>query len=115
MFFNSRLHKTLAEILSSKDTRDELLGIKKVFENDNETERDAHRIVEYAKSSGYEAWVKDAWSQVIFDMDKLTRNTLSDQESHFHRGSLSATMDLIRISHKAFLLIQETNKEKVKK
>lgn len=104
--FNKRV-ATLGDILSKKENQEMLLGIKNVFQDRN-SEQDAAQIAAYSRSPAYTEWAREAWGQILFDLDKLTRNNISEREASFHRGSLAATCDLLRLSYKAQEKVKES-------
>lgn len=94
--------ETISEILSDKKNRETLLGVlDQIAPSREQMERDSIHVINYSNSTDYSVFAKEAWSEIIKDIDELMNDELSDREIDFYRGKLSATVDLLRISYMA--------------
>lgn len=94
--------ETLGDVLSSDENREGLLGVlEQLAPTREKVERDSIRAIQYSHSKDYAIFAKEAWAQVIENLDKLTSDKLTERQVDFYRGKLSSTLDLLRISYLA--------------
>lgn len=92
----------LAEILSTETSREELLGMQSVEPPTQERIlEDANRIVSYSSKQDYRVWSKEAWAKALSHLDAIQNPKATTDEVNFHRGALTATLNLLRISSQA--------------
>ena len=90
----------IAEILSDTSNQEALLGVRATQPpSPDQVDRDIDKMIRYARTDAYSVWAKEAWTEALKCMDKLTRNNLTGPEVDFYRGSLTAILDLLRISY----------------
>lgn len=94
---SGRSKTPLAEILALKENREALLGARRPAEL---TKEDIGKVVRYSRSEDYAAWAEEAWLAVISLVDRLAADD-PDLNADFYRGALAATLDLLKLSHKA--------------
>lgn len=93
---------TLADILSTEASKEELLGMKAPLSPTTEQIiQDANRLINYSHSADYRVWAKEAWSKVLSHIDAVQSSKSTTDEVNFHRGALKATLDLLRVSYQA--------------
>jgi hypothetical protein len=92
----------IAQILSTQSMREELLGVASAVQPTQEQIlADANKIVAYSTKSDYAVWSKEAWAKALSHLDAIQDPKSTSSEVDFHRGSLRATLDLLRISYQA--------------
>jgi hypothetical protein len=109
--FTSTSYNALAAILSTDTSREELLGMRKIIPPTQERIlEDATRIVNYSSKQDYRVWSQEAWAKALSHIDALQSPKLTTEELHFHRGALTGTLDLIRVSYQARLVKDDLEK-----
>ena len=92
----------LAELLSKKHNREDLLGVSPVgMPQSNDLQRDAARILQYSLSDDYKTFANEAWARVITELDTILNPRTSIDQIQNARGALRATLDLLRLSYQA--------------
>jgi hypothetical protein len=106
----------LKDILASTGNRETLLGVKNVLPpTEDQITRDAGRVLQYSRSQDYAVFAQEAWAEILMSLDKISSSKASDREIDFYRGRFVAFCDVLRISHRARSVVEESkNKEAVK-
>ncbi len=102
-----RRPSSLADLLKDKSLRESLLGVDRINAwLGDKAESDAAKILNYSRSEDYKVYAEELWRTVITYVKDLTKEDLKTDEVHFLRGCLSATLDDLRISYKAFQYLE---------
>lgn len=100
----SRPTETLADLLKNSSQREEFLGVAKLTPPSTEQIlQDINHVLAYSQTQDYRVWAQEAWSKALIHLDKLLDPQASQETISFHRGALSASLDLLRMSHIARL------------
>src|SRR6185369_3062958 len=92
--------------------RESLLGVGRARPvKDEKTQIDASRVINFARSEDYSVFAEELWGTAIFYVKCLTDINLKPEEVGFYRGCLSATLDDLRISYKAFQYMESLKKK----
>ena len=101
-WFKKESPSQIAQILSTQSMREELLGVVNAVQpTHQQILEDANKIVSYSSKSDYAVWSKEAWAKALSHLDAIQDPKAPQSEVDFHRGSLRATLDLLRISYQA--------------
>lgn len=105
---------SLEDLLRDSHLREILLGVeRKPPVSDEKTETDANRILNYARSEDYKVYAQELWRAVVFYIKILTDSDAKDVD--FYRGCLSATLDDLKISYKAFQFLESQRSQTQRK
>lgn len=92
----------LSDILRSPSAREELLGMQSVVPpSQDQILHDANKIVSYSSKQDYQVWATEAWAKALSHLDSIQNPKATMDEVNFHRGALSATLNLLRVSEQA--------------
>lgn len=112
LFDKNKQAKLLAQILSEVSNREELLGMKApIIPTPDGIRVDAAKILKYTDTAGYKKYAEEAWSQVIQGLDKILDSRTSRDQRDFYCGEVNATLNLLRLSYRAKLVMEELDKE----
>lgn len=112
LFKKSKSDSLLADILAEVSNREEVLGMKMpVIPTPEGIKIDATKIRKYTDSDGYKKFAEEAWAQVISDLDKILDVKTTKDQRDYYCGSVNATLNLLRLSHKAKLVLEEWDKQ----
>lgn len=101
--FNRKNAGLLTELIKDASLRETLLGVQRMRPlTDEKTLRDASRVINFSRSEDYSVFAEELWGTAVFYVKCLTDINLKPEEVGFYRGCLSATLDDLRISYKAF-------------
>lgn len=102
----------LGDLLTNGTLRESLLGVGRVRPmSDDKTKSDAARILNFARSEDYSVYAEELWKTTTFYIKELANVNLKPEEIDFYRGCLSATLDDLKISYRAFRFLEsERNK-----
>lgn len=92
----------LADLLSKPTLQEEFLGVAETrLPTPEKMIADAARLQQYAKSESYTVFAKEAWARSLGHLDKILDSKTPHDQLAFHRGALSASLDLLRLSYQA--------------
>lgn len=112
LFRKDNRAELLANILAKENNREELLGIKEALVPTPEGIRiDATKIKAYTDSDGYKRFADNAWSQIVFSLDKILDPKTSRDQRDFYCGEVNATLNLLRLSYQALEVIKQFDKQ----
>ena len=94
--------RRLAELLGNPGLREEFLGIAnpKMPEPD-QIIADANALVGFATSQEYKVFAREVWARSLNHLDKILDAGTTGERLQYHRGALSASLDLLRLSYQA--------------
>lgn len=111
-FGKSSYSADLAHILAEVNNREELLGMKApIIPTPDGIKVDAAKILKYTDSNGYKKYAEEAWARIIEGLDKILDERSNDAQRQYHCGAVRATLDLLRLSYQARLVIETWDKE----
>lgn len=92
----------LADLLSRPTLQEEFLGVAEFkMPTPDKIIADAARLQQYAKSEAYTVFAKEVWARSLGHLDKILDSKTPPDQLAFHRGALSASLDLLRLSYQA--------------
>lgn len=92
----------LSEWLFTREKREHVLGVKEIeIPTEQQQRNDTNKIISYSHSEDYKAWSEETWAIALDHLDRILDDRTSPQMIEYHRGSLKATLDLLRLSYKA--------------
>lgn len=98
---------TLSKLLKDRSLREQFLSVDRPRSlSEDKQESDASKLINYSRSEDYKVYAEELWQTVIMYVKDLTKEDLKTEEMHFIRGCLSATLDDLRISYKAFQYLE---------
>lgn len=109
---NNIFKGSLADILFSKDKREEILGVKNVTPPERkQIEHDANAVVRYSQASDYKIFSEEVWSRALDHLDHILDDKTPQDRIEYYRGALRSTLDLLRISYQARQMQEALEKE----
>ncbi len=112
LFRKPSYSKDLAYILAEVSNREELLGMKPpIIPTPEGIKIDASRIAKYTESKDYKKFAEEAWARIIAGLDKILDERSSNEVRQYYCGAVRSTLDLLRLSYQAKLVIEEWDKE----
>ncbi len=98
----SDTNKHLAELLANSGLKEEFLGVAnpKMPEPD-QIIADANALVGFATSQEYKVFAREVWARSLGHLDKILDAGTTGERLQYHRGALSASLDLLRLSYQA--------------
>lgn len=92
----------LASLLFSKERRQMILGVGPVVQpSKDKIAVDAAKLVRYSRSEDYKMFEEETWARALDHLDKILDDKTRPEQIEFHRGSLKATLDLLRLAYQA--------------
>lgn len=111
-FRRDNASQMVSALLAEVSNREELLGMKApIIPTPEGIKVDAAKIAKYSDTDGYKKFAEEAWSQVIQGLDKILDDRSSNETRQYYCGSVKATLDMLRVSYKAKMFVEEFLKE----
>lgn len=112
LFRRDKSATLVAKILAEVSNREELLGMKTpIIPTPEGIKVDASKLLKYTDSNGYKKFAEEAWAQIIGDLDKILDVRTSRDQRDYYCGAVNSTLNLLRLSHKAKLVIEEWDRQ----
>lgn len=104
--------RLLADLLANGENRETFLGVKEAkFPTPQEIRDQSAKLARHSESSDYLTFAEEAWGRVLNHLDIMLDDRTTDQRVQYHRGALKATLDLLRVSYQARVVMQHHDKE----
>lgn len=103
----------IAQLLSEDRNKEDLLGVSNVsMPSPDKIRNDAARLVSYSRRAEYKIFADEAWSRVIAHLDKILDERSSNESRQYHCGALKSTLDLLRLSYQAQIVMKQHDSER---
>lgn len=101
-FDSYRTNRHLAELLANTGLKEEFLGVSNTkMPEPDQIIADANALVGFATSQEYKVFAREVWARSLNHLDKILDAGTTGERLQYHRGALSASLDLLRLSYQA--------------
>ena len=104
-------YEALSQILANPGLMEDFLGVKPVdIPTADKIRQDAYKLYSHTNTPEYQVFAKEVWARALSHLDLVLDAKTPSDKLAYHRGALSATLDLLRISYQAKQLIADQKK-----